>query len=120
MNLTRSSITAMGQIRRNGSFCDSFGNKEMSDYIKYAEYEAEEKDPDCGYFPADKPIFRLYSRRQAHIIKGTLPSTETNISKNELIYILDKATDHDDEARAYVISSARGDRNKLFILVIFY
>lgn len=103
MNLTSVSVNVIYEVRKNGSYCDSYSNKTISDYIKYAEYDDEPEGPVCGYFPADLPIYTRYTRRQVHIIKGTLPSTEPKIHKNELNKILDKAYSLEDETTINII-----------------
>lgn len=78
----------------NTKYDDSFGKKTISDYIEYAE---EEKEPITGDFPADTPMFQRYTRRQVHIIKGTLPSKQAKVSRFDLLNILDRAERYEDE-----------------------
>jgi len=89
-------LHALVRYRSDGYYGDNFGSRGISDYIKYAEYD-EPEEPTCGSFPADTPVFSRYTRRQAHIIKGTLPSFKNAISKLDLLNILDRAYEFEDE-----------------------
>ena len=78
----------------NGQYDDSYGKTSISDYLEYNE---EYKDSITGDFPADTPMFNKYSRRQVHIIKGTIPSSYPAVSKTELAKLLVKAERYEDE-----------------------
>ena len=74
--------------RNYGSYDDSFGSKDVSDYVDYGDFYKHNKH--------DGPKPR-YTKRQTQIIENTLPDNVKGVCKHELKFILDKAYEYDDE-----------------------